>query len=52
MLTRLTEIYQQWCEQNQLPHIDALELRLSDGLSAEQLQWLTRFNTVWEHFER
>ena len=52
MLTYLTSLYQIWCYQQGLPHIDARELTLSGRLSQAQRSWLARFSAVWAHFER
>jgi len=47
-LDRLTDKYNQWINENNLPAMSADELAWEDCVNAEQHKWLRTFCEEWE----
>ena len=48
MLNKLTDIYVNWCNKNNLPNISADEHN-RDKLTYEQKSWLSNFIEIWDY---
>ena len=48
MINQLTEVYNKWCENNNLPHVSADE-QDKDQLTHEQKLWLDDFIEQWDN---
>ena len=48
MIDQLTEVYNKWCDNNNLPHVSADE-QDKDQLTHEQELWLNDFIEQWDN---
>jgi len=48
MIDQLTEVYNKWCDNNNLPHVSADE-QDKDQLTHEQELWLDDFIEQWDN---
>ena len=51
ILSMMTEMYTDWLEKENLPHISADELFYHDDIKDYQRRWLTLFTQAWDALE-